>query len=129
MTEDATVSSSIPVMDSIKTTKKKKLHQNKETRSSATESKPQVAVIETSDNSAPNTQHTISHIIDKKQITPPRKKKKKNTKKKIVEGQSGDNLPQAKDGEVEDVAESVDSGCIADSFSEILPVATDWPQV
>lgn len=36
---------------------------------------------------------------------------------------------QGKDGEAEDVAESIDSGCVADGPSVVADGKTDWPQV
>lgn len=56
------------------------------------------------------------------------KKKKKKIHSKSKEEKGKVNQPQTNGGEVEDVAESVDSGCIADSTSDIADV-TDWPQV
>ncbi|XP_045604692.1 surfeit locus protein 6 homolog [Procambarus clarkii] len=57
------------------------------------------------------------------------KKKKKKKKSKSTEGKERGSKEVLDNGEVEDVAESVDSGCIVDSNSDIISNLSDWPQV
>ncbi|KAK3890718.1 hypothetical protein Pcinc_005353 [Petrolisthes cinctipes] len=56
------------------------------------------------------------------------KKKKNNVTSSIDDTRPGQ---QGKDGEAEDVAESIDSGCVVDSPPDIMrgTGTTDWPQV
>ncbi|KAG7155615.1 Surfeit locus protein 6-like [Homarus americanus] len=135
MTEDVvcTSSSSTSMVD-VRKSKKKRRHLNDMTISDV--------IIENSDTKVENGDDS-TFMVKKKQkkrkhkslemdveenegvseyLVPsePHKKKKKKKDKKIVEEREKGNQPKLNGGS-EDVAESIDSGCIADM--------TDWPQV